>query len=53
MKAYVFTALAFLPTEHVYDAFAQLQSIPYSDEGLQNYMDTLNEISYADTRAAL
>lgn len=39
MKARMFIAPAFLPSEHVHNAFAQLQSIPCSDEGLQNYME--------------
>lgn len=39
MKARMFTALAFPPSEHVRNAFAQLQSIQCSDEGLQNYME--------------
>lgn len=36
----MFTPLDFLPIEYVPDAFAQIQSIPSSDDGPQNYMDT-------------
>lgn len=39
-KAFMFTPLDFLPIEYVPDAFAQIQSIPSSDDGPQNYMDT-------------
>lgn len=35
----MFTPLDFLPIEYVPE-FAQIQSIPSSDDGSQNYMDT-------------
>lgn len=36
----MFTPLDFLRIEYVPDAFAQIQSIPSSDDGPKNYMDT-------------